>query len=382
MRTMALFARRVRVALAVAGLLTGLAGLPVHLHGQEGDLPPLVYVCPMHSDQVAHEDGECPICKMGLEPMRLDQVFTCPVHAVVAEKEAGKCPICGRPLGEITVTVAWRCSDIDKDLTEPQRCKDGTPAIRVQRAAAHGNHNPQHGGQFFMAQDYWHHVEGVYPSPGVFRLFLYDDYTKPLAPEKVNAIRARIVKEETDPRTFEAREVKSTPLAPVNGGAYLEAEIDEVPLPANLILQAVFVPGDKEQRFDFTFADFSVDSAPAAVDVATRLMMDVPDNPGALVKMLVERRETLKEVVGRGGLSEVWVPALQGKDLALALEMHAREFPPDRRAAVAAATRDVVQAAFRLDSSGDRGEREAVQRAAEQFERGITVLADSFGARP
>ncbi|MGE0361916.1 MAG: heavy metal-binding domain-containing protein [Vicinamibacterales bacterium] len=355
---------------------------PFHLHAQESDLPPLVYVCPMHSDQVAHEDGECPICKMGLEPMRLDQVFTCPVHAVVAEKHAGKCPICGRVLGEITVKVAWRCGDVDRDLIEPQQCKDGTAAIRVHRAAAHGNHNPQHGGQFFMAQDYWHHVEGVYPSPGVFRLYVYDDYTKPLAADQVKAIRARLVKEQTDPRTFAVKEVSAVPLTPAEDGTYLEATVDAVPPPAELVLQAVFAAGGKEQRFDFAFADFSVDSAPPAMDVATRLMMDVPDDPAALVKMLVERRESLREIVGRGGLSEVWVPALQGKDLALALELHAREFPAARRAAVASATRDVVQAAFRLDSSGDRGEREAVQRAAEQFAQGVTRLEAAFGGRP
>lgn len=378
---MGLFGRCLPAALAGAALLTTLAGPPAHLHAQE-ELPPLVYVCPMHSDQVAHEDGECPICKMGLEPMRLDQVFTCPVHAVVAEKADGKCPICGRALGEVTVSVAWRCGDVDKDLMEPQACKDGTRAIRVQRAAAHGNHNPQHGGQFFMAQDYWHHIEGLYPSPGVFRLFLYDDYTKPLAAEKVKAVRARLVSEETDPRTFAVKEIASVPLVPVEGGVYLEATVETLPLPASLTLQAVLVPGGQEQRFDFTFADFSVDSAPPAMDVAARLMMDVPDNPSALVRMLVERRDTLKEVVARGGLSEVWVPALQGKELALALELHAREFPDSRRATVAEATREVVQAAFRLDASGDRGERDQVQKAAEQFERAVAVLATTFGVRP
>ena len=100
---------------------------------------------------------------------------------------------------------------------------------------------------------------------------------------------------------------------------------DGKPLPANLTMQAVFGPGGKEQRFDFTFEDFSTDSAPAALDVATRLMMDIPDSAPDIVKMLGERRNELKDVLDRGGLSEVWVPALQGKELALALEFHARE---------------------------------------------------------
>jgi hypothetical protein len=336
----------------------------------------------MHSDQVSHEKGECPICKMPMEPMRLDQVFTCPVHSVIAEKQAGKCPICGRTMGEVTVKVAWRCPGVDKDLTEPQRCKDGTPALRVQVAAAHGNHNPQHGGQFFMAQDYWHHIEGAYPSPGVFRLYLYDDYTKPLAAAKVKDVRARLVTEVTDPRTFVAKETASVPLAMAEGGAYLEASIETLPLPANIILQATFTPGGKEQRFDFAFTDYSTDTAPAALDVATRLMMEIPDSPAAILKMLAERRDELHAVVARGGLSEVWVAALQGKELALALEFHAREFPAQRRQVVADAAREIVQAAFRLDWAGDRGEREEVLKAAAQFEQGVSELEAAFGARP
>lgn len=371
--------RAARIALVI-GWLVAWSATSFHFHAQEQDLPPLVYVCPMHSDQVAHEDGECPICKMGLEPMRLDNVHTCPVHSVVAEKKPGKCPICGRTLGEITVSVAWRCGGVDKDLMEPQRCKDGTQAIRVNKAAAHGNHNPQHGGQFFMAQDYWHHVEGVYPSPGVFRLYLYDDYTKPLAAAKVKAVKARLVtKEETDPKTFVTKEVASVPLVVAADGAYLEATIDPLALPANLTMQAVFAPGGKEQRFDFAFGEFSTDSMPPAMDVATRLMMDIPDNPRDLVKMLVERRDELTAVVGRGGLSEVWVPALQGKELALALELHAREFPEAKRAEVERASRAIVLAAFRLDSAGDRGERDVVERAAAEFATAVRTMEASFG---
>lgn len=380
-------ARRGRVlrSTAFAALLSlwSAAVLRVHVHAQEPqELPPLVYVCPMHSDQVSHEDGECPICKMGLEPMRLDQVYTCPVHSVVAEKHAGKCPICGRTLGEITVKVAWRCGGVDKDLTEPQRCSDGSQAVRVQQAAAHGNHNPQHGGQFFMAQDYWHHVEGAYPSPGVFRVYLYDDYTKPLSRERIMAIKARLVtRETTDPKTFVTREVASTPLKPSADGPYLEATIDPLTLPADVVLLAVFTPGSKEQRFDFTFADFSTDSMPVALDVATRLMMDVPDDPASILKMLRERRDQLAETVERGGLAEVWVPGLQGKELALALEFHAREFPDARKARIAEAVHAIVLAAFRLDSAGDRGDRETVDKSAKDFAAAVAVLDSEFGGR-
>jgi hypothetical protein len=378
---MALIGRCLRVALAAAGLLTSLSSVPPHLHAQDA-LPPLVYVCPMHSDQVAHEDGECPICKMGLEPMRIDTTYTCPIHSVVSERAAGRCPICGRTLGEITVAVAWKCAGSDKEQTEPGTCKDGAAAVRVQKTLAHGNHNPQHGGQFFMATDAWHHLEGTYPSPGVFRIYLYDNYTKALSKERTAAVKARVVtKETTDPQTFVTREVASVPLTPSADGSYLEATIAEVPLPASLVVQAAFTADTPEQRFDFTFAEHSVDAAPPTIDGATRLAMDVPDDPAGVLAMLIERRENVREVVGRGGLTEVWVPALQAKELALALELHAREFPAAQRAQVSEAVRQVVLAAFRLDAAGDRGERDEVAQATAMLVEAVGVIEAAFTAR-
>lgn len=368
-----------RLVLALVWLAVGWSPLD-HVHAQSRDLPPLVYVCPMHADQTSDKPGECPICHMDMEPMRLDQVFTCPIHSVVSQHDPGKCPICGRALGEVTISVAWRCTGVDKDLMEPQRCSDGSAAVRVQRSLAHGNHNAQYGGQFFMAADSWHHLEGTYPSPGVFRLYLYDDYTKPLAREKVLATTARVVtKEETNPQTFETREVAATPLKPSADGPYLEATFDAVPLPANLTVQIVFDTGGQEQRFDFTFAEHSVANAADTIDATTRLAMDVPaDAPGVLA-MLVERRDAIREIVARGGFTEVWVPALQAKDLALALELFARELPEARRAQVESATRDVVLAAFRLDAAGDRGEREEVQKGSNAMVKAVDALQAIFG---
>ncbi len=368
------------VAVVLSGLIAGAAiGVPDHVHAQDQDLPPLIYVCPMHSDVTAHEDGECPICKMGLEPMRLDTAFTCPIHSVIAEKSAGKCPICGRTLGEVTVSVAWRCGGSDQELMEPQRCPDGTEATRVQKSLAHGNHNPQHGGQFFMGSDYWHHVEGVYPSPGVFRLYLFDDYTKPLAADKIKEVTARVVtKEETDPQTFVAREVTTVPLRPSAEGPYLEAAIEPLALPAQLIVQATFTRGGKEQRFDFAFAEHSVAAVAETMDGAARLAMEIPDTASGVLGLLVERREAVKALVEKGGLSELWVPALQAKELALALEFHSREFAEARRAEVEAATRAVVLSAFRLDAAGDRGEREEVVKASGTLVQAVTTLESLF----
>src|SRR6185295_13873263 len=43
----------------------------------------------------------------------------------------------------------------------------------------HTDHNPKHGGDFFMASDGWHHVEIALMPGRELRVYIYDNYTKP-----------------------------------------------------------------------------------------------------------------------------------------------------------------------------------------------------------
>ena len=168
----------------------------------------------MHPDIVETKPGTCPLCKMNLVAARLDAAWMCPLHAAVIETAPGSCRLCARTLVPVTVSLAWTCrGEVNAQHLEPGLCADGSPRITKRTLRPHGNHNPQHGGQFFMAPDNWHHLEGTYPRAGSFRLFVYDDYARALSPDALGQINGRLVAEERyDPATKKTTELRVFPL--------------------------------------------------------------------------------------------------------------------------------------------------------------------------
>src|SRR5581483_5139562 len=228
------------------------------------DVPPVSMTCPMHPDVIESAPGSCPICRMTLVPVRLEAVWTCPRHPQIARHEAGACPIDHRALIQMTVALSWTCPDHPEiDRIDRGVCPDGTPMVPKRTLRPHGNHNPQHGGQFFMAPDNFHHLEGAYPRPRLFRLYLYDDYARPLPAAQLKQVKARVVTSEVyDSRAGTTRELASFPLAARSG--VLQATIDRLPLPARMSAKVRFKDDGPEYRFDFTFAAYTQEPAPAA----------------------------------------------------------------------------------------------------------------------
>jgi hypothetical protein len=217
---------------------------------------------------------------MALVPVRLARAWTCLVHPATISEERGTCPICSRDLVPVTVSLTWSCPGSTEEHLEPGRCDDGSAMTLVRSVRPHGDHNPRHGGQFFMAADQWHHIEGAVPSEQTFRLYVYDDYSQPLPLEELERIRGRVVAEEHfDPDTRTTTDVVAFPLTIGADGTYLEARLDDVDLPAELTAKVRFAPGLDEERFDFTFAGPSLDTSPEAL--AARAAAPEPLTPAS-----------------------------------------------------------------------------------------------------
>jgi hypothetical protein len=208
-------------------------------------LPPLSWTCPMHPEVVDDQPGNCPICRMALAPVRLDLVWSCQLHLdAITDRQAGRCRICGRQLVKIIKALSFACPVHAKvNQIDPGRCPiDRRTLVAKYSLRPHGDHNPKHGGNFIMAPNNWH-VEATHPAPARFRLYVYDEYSRPFIPK---GFTSRIVHGD-----------ESIPFTRGSGGPFLEASLPQTTLPAAIAVKARFEEQQPEYHFDFQFYDYS-----------------------------------------------------------------------------------------------------------------------------
>jgi uncharacterized protein YceK len=135
--------------------------------------------------------------------------------------------------------------------------KGACPVCKMQMAETkhgeleHADHEAKHGGIFFMAADNWHHLEGVMASPTEFRLYLYDNFTKPITVEKYKAT-ADVVP--LDAKGDEIGKPAKLTLQPANKNEYLAAAIPaEMKFPLALTVRVTLKEGERPALFNFTF---------------------------------------------------------------------------------------------------------------------------------
>jgi len=231
--------------------LTGSGSAGFQKKPAEPPLPPLSYSCPMHPEVVDNEPGKCPLCGMTLEKVRLALVWSCPIHSEVTDFQAGRCRKCGRDLIRVTKAVSFTCPvHTTVNVLEPGKCpRCGRTLVTRYTVRPHGDHNPKHGGTFFMVSNNWH-LEVTHPSAAVFRLYIYDNYSKPFSPP---GLAGRIVE------VVDAAGKRADVAVPFTGTSrgYYEARVPGLAVPATIAAKVRFEAHDKEYRFDFIFQDYS-----------------------------------------------------------------------------------------------------------------------------
>ncbi len=259
---------------------------------------------------------------------------------------------------------------------------------------AHMDHTPRHGGTVFMAPDSFHHIEGAYPEGGRFRVYASDNYREPV---DVSLWMGRaVLEEEYDEATDEFREVVAFPLLPSPDGAYLEAEVGDLAVPAEItvkltLVEDFLVQDFPEDRFDFIFMELSsaagdaapvsvADAAPVAVPLAERIRPRIPDLTSEIVTGIGGRNQEIGDLVTRGAFTEIFIPALQAKELALALNDRAIDLPARAGNDVRIAIRSLVRAAWLLDWYGDLGNKQQVGDAYAIFVEAVDEINRVYAA--
>lgn len=251
--------------------------------------------------------------------------------------------------------------------------------------AAHMDHSALHGGQFFMAANQYHHLEGALPEPGVFRLFFYDDFKEPLDPRN---FAAEVVFEHYDSESGDFTEERF-PMAVAEGTLYLEGTIPEA-LPAEFYA-SVWLAGE-QSRYDFYFEEPSVEPEGGAGLVSRAASTDpnhehirppltIPDDAVGIVRELVTRAQQIDGKMQQGDWVKLYVPAFDGRDLAEALLGKLDGVSASDRGKVRKAVGRVMQSAADLDRAGDLADEGRARKALDRFRSGVADMIAVFDPR-
>lgn len=145
-----------------------------------------------------------------------------------------------------------------KDFACPMKCEGEKTyptsqecpkcGMELQDVNAHQDHSAKHGGTFFMAPDKKHHLEGMISEKHEFRVYFYDEFTKPIPVGKFTA----------EGKAWTNGKDIDTPLilTPGTEMAFLTSKVAaSVAFPMRIKIFIDFKDGEQPQVFDFDFTE-------------------------------------------------------------------------------------------------------------------------------
>lgn len=239
-------------------------------------------------------------------------------------------------------------------------------ASAPQDARFHLPHEPLHGGQFFPAAQDTLHVEGVWPEQRRFKLFVADEWGRPLPEARLRQLGGRIV----------AGEV-SAPLTVAADAEYLEARLPTLKMPAELSL-VLSVPGHQDEGFQFSFHAYSDERNAVRFPIEPTV---IPDSLSGILAALIADQDEVAAVFARGQLAFVYAPADRARDHVMALEPYLPGLPEAQRAQAGELIRAAVRAAWLLHVASDEGTLAQAHAARTGLNTAIAEVAAAFQVR-
>jgi hypothetical protein len=108
------------------------------------------------------------------------------------------------------------------------------------------------------------------------------------------------------------------------------------------------------------------------------ITVPIPETVPEMLSQLRVRDEQIKAFIDRGAFANVYVPAFQAKDLALALDEHKKDLPFERQPLADRAIARLVRFAYILDAYGDLGNRQQIVEAYERFAAAVKDIESAF----
>lgn len=145
------------------------------------------------------------------------------------------------------------------EKTYPQAGDCPTCGMHLTRLKEHMDHEAKYGGVFFMAPDKFHHLEATLSASNEFRIYFYDNFTKPMTAEKFT------VEATARPKDADKSQAKPVTLALEPGKAFLTGKVDNAlkfPIAVKAFID--FKNGEKPSAFDFDFNEPCPPTTPSA----------------------------------------------------------------------------------------------------------------------